>query len=742
MRAWVRNESDRVSNGRYYNNKMKVRDVQLFPRIAGSILAVMFAGAAASAQTQPPANDAVVRITSDLIQLDVVATDRSGKPVLDLRPEEIEIYENGKKQKLSGMTLIAGSRDTVERQPERIAGVAPPPVPVRASSVRRTIALVVDDITLSFESAHYTRLALKRYVDEQMQPGDLVAIIRTGAGIGALQQFTSDKRILYAAIDRVRWNPIGGGGISAFEPVSPTPLQIRRSTGDTTVSDEDLAEERNQIRGINDFRGSSFASGTLGALRFIVNGMADLPGRKSVVLFSEGFRLTEIDPYGFAAISEILEFMRQVIDEANRRSIVFYTIDARGLQTVGITAADEIIDNSPQAINQILDDRRAALNETQDSLNYLAVETGGLAIRNTNDLSDGVRKVLEDQSYYLVAYEPDDDTFDPARRKFNRIEIRVSRPGVTARYRSGFFNVAERPRPSGDGIAASVPPERQLARALASPFAVSGITLRLNAVFGSEARSGSYVRSLLHVNAGDLTFVDDGKGGKKAAIEVMAASFGADGAVVDQLLKGYVITVNPAQLRAFTESGFIYSFVFPVKRPGAYQYRVAIRDQASGKLGSASQFIEVPDIKKDRLTLSGLVIETYSRDQWTRIQADPKQRTETGDPMTDTALRRVRQGRVLTYAAEVYNAKLAAGSTDLVARIRIFRDGKLVLDGNDKPVSAADDPVGHRLSASGAISIGAEMEPGDYVMQIVVTDRLAKTKQQIATQWVQFEVVE
>ena len=73
--------------------------------------------------------------------------------------------------------------------------------------IRRTIALVVDDLSLSFESAYQTQKALKKFVDEQMQDGDLVAIIRTGAGIGALQQFTSDKRILYAAIEKVKWNP-------------------------------------------------------------------------------------------------------------------------------------------------------------------------------------------------------------------------------------------------------------------------------------------------------------------------------------------------------------------------------------------------------------------------------------------------------------------------------------------------------------------------------------------------------
>src|SRR6202008_1014034 len=90
-----------------------------------------------------------------------------------------------------------------------------PPVPLRSDLVRRTIAIVVDDLGLSFESTYFVRRALKKFVDEQMQPGDLVAIIRTSGGMGALQQFTIDKRQLYAAIERVKYYPAGRSGISA-----------------------------------------------------------------------------------------------------------------------------------------------------------------------------------------------------------------------------------------------------------------------------------------------------------------------------------------------------------------------------------------------------------------------------------------------------------------------------------------------------------------------------------------------
>ena len=104
---------------------------------------------------------------------------------------------------------------------EKSAGPVPP-VTLRRDQVRRTIALVVDDLGLSFESIHTVREALKKFVDEQMQPGDLVAIIRTRGGIGALQQFTADKRVLYAAIEKVRWYPMGRSGVEAVPRIEAT----------------------------------------------------------------------------------------------------------------------------------------------------------------------------------------------------------------------------------------------------------------------------------------------------------------------------------------------------------------------------------------------------------------------------------------------------------------------------------------------------------------------------------------
>ncbi len=700
------------------------------------LLSVTVAGASQTPSPRPTPPDDVVRISTNLIQVDVSATDRNGTPVTDLRQDEIEIYENGKKQKITNFSFVSVGAPAAKKPVVETQGVPPPPpTTIREDQVRRTIALVVDDLTLSFDSAYYTRRALKKFVDEQMQDGDLVAIIRTGAGIGALQQFTSDKRILYAAIDRVKWNMNGIGGISAFTPVDPTNESLLASQADPTDTQAAATVGEN----IEDFRASVFATGTLGALRYVVSGMRELPGRKSIIFFSQGFTLYETDTNGMIGTGRVLDFVRRLVDVANRAAVTFYTLDPRGLVYTGPTAVDRV--TSPQAINDMMSARSRSLKDTQDGLKFLASATGGFAVVNNNDLSGGVRRVMEDQSYYLVGYDPDSDTFDPVRRRFNKLEVKVLRKDVVVRYRSGFFNIADRDAPRATTVTGTTRTE-QLSSALVSPFAINGVTLRLNALFGSDENNKPFVRSLLHIDAADLTFEDVPDGTKKASFDVLAVSFGDNGQAIDQLGRSYTLTVKPEQLKRLNEEGFVYQFVFPVKKPGPYQYRVAIRDSSGTKVGSASQFIDVPDLKKKRLTASSILLETLTADEW-KARSDPNAAVIPSSAATDTAIRRVRVGSVLRYGYEIYNAKLdKAKLPKLSTRVRVFRDGKLVLDGEPKSYDLGGQTDLQHLKFVGALAIGAQMEPGDYVLQIIVIDELTGSKPKTATQFVQFEVVQ
>jgi VWFA-related protein len=699
-----------------------------------------------------PADDKdVVKISTTLIQIDVTVTDKNGKPVRDLRPDEIEIYENGKLQEITNFSFISNVREkSVEpaekKRTENAAAAPEPPPTVRPEQVRRAIALVVDDLSLSFESVHFVRRALKKFVDEQMQDGDLVAIIRTGAGIGALQQFTTDRRQLYAAIERVRWNPAGKGGMTAFAPIQGVAGDFVES-GTDPAADDDRVDA--SVSDIETFRESVFTTGTLGAIGYIVRGMEELPGRKSVMLFSDGFPLNPRSRNGFSDSRLILDSVEKLIEAANRAGVVIYTTDARGLQTTGLTAADSLAQGAftgkniwqmQQDYGRLLSVQSQLIFETQSGLHYLARETGGLAFVNNNDLSGGIRKMLDDQSYYLIGYEPEGETFDPEKRRFNKLEVKVKREGVRVRYRSGFFGVT-------DEQIAAVPktpnatPEQKIKNALTSPFAANEIPLRLNALFGNDAKQGSYIHSFLHIDAEQIAFPDAPGGKKHARFDILAVGFGDNGVPVESIGKTFTANVSEEVYKWIKKRGIVYDFIFPMKKAGAYQLRVVIHDGGSGRVGSANQFVEVPDIDKKRLTLSGIVVENTTLENWQRAGSGQTDDLPT-NPLGDMALRQFKTGTVLNYGAVIYNARLANGRPDLTAQMRIFKDGKLFFEGrpNKVPVSDIKDPK--RINVLGSLVLGTEMTTGEYVLQIVVTDRLAKKKRQFAAQFVPFEIIE
>lgn len=705
--------------------------------------------------TPPKSDDDVVVISTNLIQVDAVVVDKNGKQVTDLKPEDFEILENGVKQQITNFSYIAVAPTVAEAENNAKPKSNPadkllPPAPTRIKpeQVRRTIALVVDDLGLSFESTARVRDALKRFVDEQMQPNDVVAIIRTAGGIGALQQFTTDKRQLYAAIERVRWYPTGRGGIGTFAPIEATPLEaIAKQTG----SEEDTqraADERRISNDFDNFRSDIFSVGTLGALNFVVKGMSELPGRKAVVLFSDGFKLFtrtdegEIDPGG-----RILDSLRRLTEAANRASVVINTIDPRGLAITGMTAADDVSGLTFEQLQQRLTSRSNELFDTQEGLMSLAEQTGGRAFVNNNDIKGSVEKVLNDQKgYYLIGYQPDDEIFEPGKRRFNKLTIRVLRPGLKVRYRSGFFGVADKE----EAAAPKQTPQQQIMYALTSPFGANGVNLRLNAIFGNDPKAGSFIRSLLHINAKDLKFVEQSDGTKKAVFDVVAYTFGDNGVPVDTVNKSYTLTVkkDAESYRDILEKGFVYTINVPIKKPGAYQLRVALRDSQAERIGSANQFVEVPNLKKDRLALSGIILQNMTRAQYERMAKEQtpaalSQINEELDAQTDTALRRFRRGTVLQYAYAIFNAKPGAGNRpQLTTQMRLFRNGKLIFEGKPEPLDTTGQTDMQRIGFSRALLLPDKMQPGDYVLQVVATDALAKEKRRVATQWVEFELID
>jgi VWFA-related protein len=693
-------------------------------------------------QSQTPEN--VIHVTVNLVQMDAVVTDSHGNPVDNLKPEDFEILQDGKPQKITNFSYIstrpaAPAPSNPPKPAPQTKGIpipparpiTPPPFMPKASDIHRTIALVVDDPGLSFESIVRVRNSLKKYVDTQVQPGDLVAIVRTGAGMGSLQQFTTDKRLLYAAIDRIKYTIMSRVGIGSFEPLGSRDFAevasgqasadgVLKGGGDPAIGARVIAQLRTSI----------FSVGTLGAIRYVVDGLRELPGRKAVVLFSESLQLFN----GNDPDLRVAEGVRNLIDAANRASVVIYTIDPRGLNDYGLTAADAGADPTGQSSSQ----RAGQAFDSQAGLVMLAQQTGGIFYQNNNDILGQVEKAVEDaDGYYLIAYHPPSDTFDAktGQPKFRNVKVRVKTAGLTVRSRSGFLN-----HPDTVVEAPARTPAEQIRRALYSPFNSGAIHLRLSALFTNFASKGSFISGLLHFEAKDLHFNDQPDGSHKALIDVVAITFGEQGQGVDTSTRSFIVTLKGDEYQKALDDGLFFEFQHAVKKPGYYQLRVALRDEGSQQIGSANQFIEIPDVSK-ALTLSSLILEKETTATKRTAGEAGEGQSPQQDPKGNPALRIFKPGDSLDYVYQILNAGAnSAKPIDLQVHTRLFRDGQQVYEGKPMPLQIVTQQDPRHLLATGTMKLGVQMPPGDYVLQVIVIDALSGDKHRTAAQSTDFEV--
>ena len=722
------------------------------------------------AAQEPKKQADVVRIDTNLVLIDVVVTDKAGKQVNDLRPEDFEVSEDGKKQQVTDFSYIVTGRSTetettlaanADRSKQDAEPV--PPAPLKRDHVRRTVALVIDDLGLSVESLGYAREAVQKFIDEQMQPNDLVAVLRTGAGVGVLQQFSSDKRQLQAAIERVRWNPLGRSGIS---PVGTMNEQsINADIRDNIQFTEEMEESR----------AGMYSVGTIGTINAVVRGMGDMPGRKSIVLISEAFRMFTAQGRNV----ELVQALRQLTDEANANSVTIYTIDASGLQSYAFEASDKVagysylIDpqvmaasggpgtgagaggvrvNGPPRTLQRADTlsaqaeqdsgaafrRLAALSamrenqagETYTVLSYLAQRTGGIFERNRNDLGTSVKRIMQDQQgYYLIGYRPDESSVDSrASRRMHKLSVKVKRSGLKVRSRDGYFGVTDedrrvRPRSRAE----------QLTAALTSPFASGDIDIQLTSLFGNEPNGGgSYLRSLLHIDAKGLTFKEEPNGAHTADLEMVAVAFGENGQIVDQLSYPQTVRANATDYQRMLKDGLVYILNFPLRKGGPYQLRVVVRDATSERNGTAMQFVEVPDLTRNRLALSGIVLSSAAEvDKTTAADQDIQ---------SGPAVRRLRQGMLIDYRFIIYNAQVDP-NTPLQMQMRLLREGKPVFTGKVISLDVSKEPNPKRISTGGRLRLGPDLVPNEYILQVLVENTTDPRKPRIASQWIDFEIV-
>jgi VWFA-related protein len=682
-------------------------------RPAAVVLAVLAAGPALLSNAQEPPREAqpVFRVGTELVQVDAVVTDKDGRYVTDLRAEDFEIVEDGQTRPISNfryVALLPAAPGAVPRPPGGPEG--PPPTLPRAPGAAATMAIVVDDLSLSFESTSRIRRLLYGVVDDRLAAGELLAVLHTGGGMANLQQFTSDPRLLRAAIDGLPFNLAGRG---MTEPIGKRNDVISDSRGEGMPSASrtgpDAAARQRELEeyvsGVMRERQVGVSLSALTALERVVEGLERLPGRKSLLFLSEG--LVSVDSRDDKRRVE--DRFREITDAANRAGVVIYTIDPGGLRTLRPQASDLSSQNHDPAAAQGLN------RELQRLLETLAEDTGGLSLHDTNDLAGAVRRVVADrQGYYLLGYQPDASRFleRDQKARFHQIRVKVKRPGLQVRSRRAYFA-----RPEGDAARPAAP---KLTDALLSPLVAADLPLRLTPLWSRDEKRGPVVRCLLHMDARSMTFQDEADGGSRVELEAMAVLFGARGGKGVQNGGKYTLRFRPEAAEMARREGLVLTLDL-LATPGPYQVRAAVRDLSSGVIGSAAQFLELPDLKKDRPALSSIVMSG----------------AEAGTP----AIRQFRGGAAVAYAFIVYNPRLdASKQASIAVDMNFYHDGvrlQTLPAGSDTTSQSPDGAV----SMGGTLRLGDDMKPGIYALAVVAEDRNRRGKDRYAIQWADFEVV-
>jgi VWFA-related protein len=726
------------------------------PRLAAALTAALCLLAHARAQ-QPNASNApqakeaeeVVRISTELVQTDVMVFDGSGKFVDGLKPEQFELRVDGRPQQVVFFERVRAGTVNEDAQIAAARGgsggtsAGGAAVPLDRG---RTVVFFVDDLHLSATSSIHIRKTIQRFIDEEIGQNDEAAVISASGQVGFLQQLTDNKAVLRAAASRINTRPY-----NVRDGQSPTMTEVHASAierGDTSVQDyfvdqllrenpymrRETAESMVQSRARTTLQQSNaVAMTTLYTLSSVVRGFGPLPGRKVLFFVSDGFLVDDRN-------SSVRERMRTISDAAARAGVVIYSLDAQGLRTGQPDASDP---GNFDPSGRLASVNTGEVTAMQAPLLALAADTGGRALVNSNALGRVVSGALKETAlYYLLAWRPD-VTAAGGSPKYQRIEVAVrERPDLRVLVRRGFYNGApppeappsEKKKKKGDKKSDSAPEgpkpsaaERELVSALYAPRPRAALptSLAVGYVFG-ENEAGVLTVSV-EIEREALTFIQGEQ--KKADFDLLGAVIDDRGKPVRHF--GQRLSVTPTQHIPESAQHVIYSFRVPLA-PGLYQVRAAARDLNSGRTGSAMQWVEMPELKKQQFAMSSIFLgEREAGQQAAQVKAED---ISQGVLLSvDRRFARTSHVRFLTF---VYNSATApTGTPDVAIQVQLFRDDQPVMTAPLSKLRADAGTDFTRLPYMAELSL-ASFPRGRYVLQLTAIDRAAKTSASQRTRFV------
>ncbi|HEX6718826.1 MAG TPA: VWA domain-containing protein, partial [Pyrinomonadaceae bacterium] len=628
--------------------------------------------------------------------------------------------------------------------------------PVPANLDRgRVIFFYVDDLHLAPNNLVSARKVLFKYVDEDMRQNDEAGIASTSGQIGFLQQLTDNKTVLHEAIERLKARPYSVGDTERPAMTEYQALAIEHNNRDVIdfFVDEIMkdmptlstiaapgglprgrAEQHVRDRAHTILQqAATIASQSLFGLESLVRSTAALPGRKVLFFLSDGFFLDDLNSIN-------REQVRHVTSLAAHNSVVIYSIDTRGLVAT-LTDASSDTPSDPSGRLQSIASRE--LVESQDAMNALAGDTGGRAIFNTNALDAGVNDALNETSnYYLLAWRP--ESIDGKTERFHHLEVNVvGRPDLTVRVRKGFFDFERSTVPKrekdggGTGDDSSTnkneanKSEAKLRAAIIAPFADRGLPISSSLTWTMTGHNKQTMNVALQVSGSAITFEND-KDKRTGVVQVVGSVYDDQGKAGGGFSERLTVHAPTGETNLSATPDIVYNYPLTLP-PGLYQVRMAVRDEKSGNIGSARQWIEIPDLSTHKIVLSSLIVSEIMMGVPAK-SGPPNDSQNTQDRVAVRVDHRFKRNSFLRFLVFIYTQSNLP--PDIAVQIQVVRSDQPVLTTSLRSVSAEGIPDVKKLPYAADLSL-KQLPPGRYLLKVTAMDRNSKS---VASESTRFEI--
>ena len=533
------------------------------------------------------------RVRANLVLVRVVARDKNGQAVGNLRREDFRLFDNGKPQTITQFTVESpASKPAAETKPakrESSSGVETEAAPA-ADAPQRFLGLFFDDVHLGFSDLAHARDAAGRYIDTMMQPGDRIGIF-TSSGQNQLD-FGDDRARIHQTLLALRSRPVLGRVPGACPDIDHYQAYQAIDQNDAMALEVAAREilhcnYRDDLRFINQARlqaqaeaqatlntGEAEVNYSLRGIEQLIRVLSGLPGQRNVVLVSPGF-FTLDNQFG---VSEI-------IDRAVRSNVIVSALDARGLYTpepFGDVSQDQVIVPAVDGIKAQL--RLTGFRMNSDVMAELASATGGVFFENNNDLNAGFRRVGAFPEFsYILGFSPANQKIDG---RFHTLKVTLAPPAkLTVQARRGYFA----PKKALDEAAAA---HQEIEEALFSQDELNEVPVDVHTQF---FKSGDVDAKLSVLARVDVRFVHFRKeaGRNLDKLTVVAALFDRNGKFISAEQKTINLRLFDATRERLTRSGLSTKTSFDVK-PGTYLVRLVLREDGGPSLSAQNRTVEIP----------------------------------------------------------------------------------------------------------------------------------------------------